>query len=144
MSPIGSSHAAIVNKLANLFYGLFKNRAVIGIQNPIRIDGNNEPEPDIALLKYRSDYYASAHPAPADVLAIIEVAGSSVRFEKEVKSPLYAAHGIPEYWIIDLDSDRIEVFSNPKGGAYAEPEVYRSGDEVTLMGSKLFVNDLII
>lgn len=144
MGPIGSRHAAVVNKLACFLNDQFKDQTVIGIQNPIRFDGKNEPEPDIVLLKYRADYYTSALPAPADVLAIIEVADSSIRFDKEVKRPLYASHGIQEYWIIDLDNNRIEVYLSPKGSTYTETQQSRENDEVTLMGKKLSVKDLII
>jgi len=144
MSPIGSKHAGIVNKLACLLNELFKNIAVIGVQNPVRFDFNNEPEPDISLLKYRSDFYASAHPVPADVLAIIEVASASIKFDKEVKAPLYALHNIPEYWIIDLENNRIEVCSNPKEGTYSKIQLYMPGDEVNLMDRKLTVNDVLI
>ena len=144
MSPIGSRHAGIVNKLASLLNDLFKDRAVIGIQNPVRIDGNNEPEPDIALLKYRPDYYSSAHPIPPEVLAVMEVAGSSIRFDKEVKAPLYASCGIPECWIIDMEQNQLEVFSDPKGSNFSQNRLYGPTDNVTLMGRKLAVKDLLI
>ena len=144
MSPIGSRHAAIVNKLAGLLNELFKGKAVIGVQVPVRINYNNEPEPDIALLQYRPDYYASEHPVPADALAIIEVAGSSISFDREVKTPLYAFHSIPEYWIIDLENNQIEVFTKPKDGTYSETQIYRAGDEVMLMGKNLSVKEMLI
>jgi len=144
MSPIGSNHAGIVNKLGSLLNELFKNIAVIGVQNPVRMDYKNEPEPDISVLKYRSDFYTSAHPEPADVLAIIEVAGSSISFDKEVKAPLYALHSIPEYWIIDLENNRIEVHSKPNEGIYSEAQLFLPGDEVSLLDKKLLVNDVLI
>jgi Uma2 family endonuclease len=144
MSPIGSKHAGIVNKLARLLNELFKDKAVIGVQNLVQIDGRNEPEPDISLLKYRSDFYASAHPIPADVLAIIEVSDASIRFDKEVKAPLYASHSIPEYWIIDLEKNRIEVYTNLKEGTYSKIQLYMPGDDISLMDKKLIVNDVLI
>ncbi|WP_162342756.1 Uma2 family endonuclease [Cyclobacterium salsum] len=144
MSPIGSKHAGIVNKLASLFNGLFKGKVVIGVQNPVQIDVRNEPEPDISLLKYRPDFYASAHPVPADVLAIIEVSDASIRFDREVKLPLYASHGIPEYWMIDLGNNWIEVHTNPKKGTYASIQRYLPGEEISLMEHKLSVNEVLI
>lgn len=144
MSPIGSKHAGIVNKLASLLNELFKDMAVIGVQNPVQIDGRNEPEPDISLLNYRSDFYVSAHPVPADVLAIIEVSDASIKFDKEVKAPLYASHGIPEYWIIDLENNRIEVYTNPIEKMYTKSQRYLPGDEVSLMDKNLSVNDVLI
>ncbi|MBD3628592.1 Uma2 family endonuclease [Cyclobacterium sp.] len=144
MSPIGSKQAGIVNKLASLLNELFKNKAVVGVQNPVQIDDRNEPEPDICLLKYRPDFYASAHPVPADVLAIIEVSDASIRFDKDVKLPLYATHRIPEYWIIDLDNNWIEVHTNPKKGSYASIQRYLPGEEISLMEQRLSVNELLI
>jgi Uma2 family endonuclease len=143
-NPITSRHAAIVSLLAMLLNELFVEKASVRIQNPVRMDYNNEPEPDISLLNFRSDFYASAHPVPADVLAIIEVAGSSIRFDKEVKAPLYALHSIPEYWIIDLENNRIEVHSKPNEGIYSEAQLFLPGDEVSLLDKKLLVNDVLI
>ncbi|WP_154858579.1 Uma2 family endonuclease [Cyclobacterium xiamenense] len=144
MSPIGSKHASIVNKLASLLNELFKNKAVVGVQNPVQIDDRNEPEPDISLLNYRTDYYASAHPAPADVLAIIEVSDASIRFDREVKLPLYASHGILEYWMIDLGNNWIDVHTNPKKGTYASIRRYLPGEEIPLMEQTLSVNEVLI
>ncbi|WP_162417556.1 Uma2 family endonuclease [Cyclobacterium roseum] len=144
MSPIGSRQAAIVDYLAKVMNQLFDGKAIVRVQNPIRFDNNNEPEPDISLLKYRSDYYSTAHPGSADVLALIEVSGSSIRFDKEVKAPLYAAHGIRECWIIDLDNNQIEFLSKPQGDAYTKTRVFGPGDEVGLMGKKFSVKELLI
>ena len=144
MSPIGSRHAAIVDHFAKVLNLLFDGQAIVRIQNPVRIDNTNEPEPDISLLTYRSDYYTSAHPGPADLLAIIEVAESSIRFDREVKAPLYAIHGIPEYWIVDLQTNQIEVFSKPEGNAYTDTRVFKPGDEISLMGKELSVQELLI
>jgi len=143
-TPIGSRHAAVVDHFAKVMNQLFEGKAIVRIQNPIRIDNNNEPEPDISLLTYRPDYYSSAHPGPADLLAIIEVSESSIRFDREVKAPLYATHGIREYWIIDLDTNQIEIFSKPQDDAYTETRIFRPGDEVLLMGKKLSVKELLI
>lgn len=144
MSPIGNKHAAIVDRLARILNNQFQSKAVIRVQNPVRFDLNNEPEPDISILKYKADDYISGYPIPVDVLAIIEVAGSSIKFDKEVKAPLYALHSIPEYWILDLESNRIEVLSNPNDGTYTNIQTYMPGDEVILMGQKLTVNELLI
>lgn len=144
MSPIGSRHAAIVDRLARKFNQLLINQINTRVQNPIRLDSNNEPEPDISLLKYKADDYASSHPRPADVLALFEVAGSSISFDREVKGPLYAAHGIQEFWIIDLDNNQIEFFSKPQGDAYTETRVFGPGDDLWLLGKKFAVKELLI
>jgi Uma2 family endonuclease len=78
------------------------------------------------------------------LLAIIEVAESSIRFDREVKAPLYAKHGIREYWIDDLQTNQIEVFSKPQGNAYTTKRVFRPGDEISLMGKELSVKELLI
>ncbi len=144
LSPIGSKHAAVVDHLAMIMNQLAKGIVIIRVQNPVQIDDSNEPEPDISLLKYRSDFYASTHPVPADVLAIIEVSDASIRFDKEVKAPLYASHSIPKYWIIDLENNRIEVYTNPKNGTYSKIQLYMPGDDISLMDKKLGVNDVLI
>ncbi len=143
-TPIDSKHAAIVNKLAGYLNELFKGFAVIGVQNPIKLDYKNEPEPDFAILKYRSDFYTTAHPVPSDMLAIIEVSNASIRFDKEVKAPLYASHCIPEYCIIDLENNQIEVRSNPKEGIYSKTQLFLPGDDVCLIDKKLSVNHVLI
>ena len=143
-SPIGSQHAAIIDYLAMKLNETFKHNAIVRVQNPLRIDDNNEPEPDITLIKYRADFYAAAHPVPNEVLAVVEVAGSSIRFDKDIKSLLYASCGIPEYWIINMNEDQLEVFSDPKGGNYAQNRLYGPADDVTLMGSKLAVKNLLL
>lgn len=144
MSPIGSRHAAIVDHLAMKLNEAFKHNAIVRAQTPLRIDDNNEPEPDITLVKYRVDFYAAAHPVPDEVLAVVEAAGSSIRFDKEIKNPLYASCGIPEYWIIDMDSNQLEVSSDPKGNHYSQNRLYGPADNVTLLGNKLAVKDLLL
>ncbi len=144
MSPIGSRHAATVDHLAMMLNQLFERKVIVRVQNPVRINSNNEPEPDISLLSYRSDFYAAAHPGPAEVLTVIEVAGFSIRFDREVKTPLYASCGIEEYWIIDIDHNWIEVFTNPKDGIYTKTQIYRPDDKVILLDKKLSVKELIL
>ena len=144
MSPIGSKHAGIVKRLTKLLNDLFRDEVILGVQDPIRLSDENEPEPDISILKYREDYYINGHPTPKDILAIIEVADSSIKYDKEVKIPLYASHGIPVYWIVDIENDMIEVLSNPIEGSYNEKKVYSSGDVLTLLGKRLQFKDIII
>lgn len=120
MAPIGSPHAGMVTRLTNLFAQLLAGRAVLSPQNPVRLGEHSEPQPDLTVLRAREDFYADAHPEPADVLLLIEVADTSVRFDRETKVPLYARHGIPEVWLIDLNARRVEVHRGPMGGAYRE------------------------
>ena len=118
-SPIGALHAAIVDLLARHFGRSAQASVFIRCQNPLRLDGLSEPEPDIAILKPRADFYTTGHPGPADVLLVIEVADSSLAYDLGVKVPLYARHGIPEVWVIDATTRQTRVFREPvgRGGA---------------------------
>ncbi|MCB0609467.1 MAG: Uma2 family endonuclease, partial [Lewinella sp.] len=89
---------------------------------------DSEPEPDIAVLKMRSDLYSDAHPRAEDILLVIEVAGSSLQKDRQVKMPLYAEAGIPEAWVIDLEGKTIEVYSSPAPEGYSRIDIYRRGD----------------
>jgi Uma2 family endonuclease len=119
MSPIGVLHAAIVARLASYFSQRLGGAAVVWCQNPLRMDDINEPEPDIAVLRPRPDFYTTAHPGPADVLLVIEVADTSLAYDLGTKVPLYARHGIPEVWVIDAATRRTRVFRQPTGGREA-------------------------
>ncbi len=103
MAPIGQDHAAMVGSLNQALVLAFAGRAIVWPQNPIRLNRLNEPQPDFAVLRPRADFYRTGErPGPADVLLLIEVADSSLRFDRDVKLPLYARAGIPEVWIVDL------------------------------------------
>ena len=119
MSPIGALHAAIVDLLARHFGRSAQASVFIRCQNPLRLDGLSEPEPDIAILKPRADFYTTGHPGPADALLVIEVADSSLAYDLGVKVPLYARHGIPEVWVIDATTRQTRVFREPVGRAGA-------------------------
>lgn len=101
MSPIGALHAALVARLASTFSQRLGEAAVVWSQNPLRLDDIGEPEPDIAILRPRADFYTTAHPGPTDVLLAIEVADTSLAYDLGTKVPLCARHGIPEVWVID-------------------------------------------
>jgi Uma2 family endonuclease len=118
MSPIGSPHAACVNYLSMLLNRLFGDSFIVAIKNPIRLDDFSEPQPDVALLRRRDDFYRSAHPTPTDVLLVVEVADTTVETDRKVKLPLYARAGIPEAWIVNIPDEQIEIYSDPSGDAY--------------------------
>lgn len=118
MSPIGPYHAAVVTKLVRLLNSLASQRALISPQNPIHLNDFTEPQPDIAILHPRADYYAQAHPTADDVLVVIEVSDTSARYDREEKIPRYARAGIPEAWIIDLVQLHIEQYYLPRSGHY--------------------------
>ena len=120
VAPMGSLHAGTVNALNRLTMSAVGNRGVVSVQNPVRLDDSSEPEPDTSVLGPRAGDYRTATPGPGDVLLVIEVAASSLRYDRAVKVPLYVGHGIPEFWIVDLTGRGIEVHRRPEGDGYAE------------------------
>ena len=115
MSPIGVLHAAIVDVLVRHFGRRAGESVFVRCQNPLRLDNISEPEPDIAILRPRADFYMTAHPGAADVLLVIEVADTSLAYDLGTKVPLYARHGIPEVWVIDAATRQTRVFRRPVG-----------------------------
>ncbi|HKB03657.1 MAG TPA: Uma2 family endonuclease [Gemmataceae bacterium] len=131
--PIGNPHASCVKRLTRLFYGRAGGLATMSVQDPIRL-GDSEPEPEFAVLVQRADDYASGRPGPADILLVVEVADSTVDFDREVKGPLYAENGIAEYWIVNLVDRCLEVHRQPRpDGTYADVRTLRPGDSISLV-----------
>lgn len=130
MAPIGSFHAGTVSILNRLFAKVVADTAIIHTQNPIIIDHHSEPQPDIALLRPRPDYYLNEHPHAEDALLLIEVSDSTVQFDRKTKVPLYARHGIPEVWLVVGPKRRhIEVYRDlePERGHYRTRLQLREG-----------------
>jgi Uma2 family endonuclease len=138
-APIGSWHAATVHVFASWLMVGTNNRANVSIQSPIRLPPRSEPEPDIALLRYRADFYRSQLPGPDDVLLIIEVADSSLGYDQHLKLPRYAA-GIPEVWIADVQTKRLLVHRGPDGDHYRDVLVIEPGGAI----APLAFTDLVI
>jgi len=146
MSPIGSRHQAVVNRLNRLFMNFAAGDYIVSPQGPVKLDEHNEPQPDLALLKFREDFYERGHPGPGDSLLLVEVSESSLEYDRSVKLPLYAGAGIPEVWVVDLASDEIETHSTPQHGTYSLTRRYHRGDEVaseTVSGLKLVVSGVL-
>jgi Uma2 family endonuclease len=120
MSAVGVAHIGTVMALTQLLVVATLGRAMVSVQSPVRLDRYNEPEPDLALLRPRADrYQAGQPPCPADILLLIEVASTSLAYDRRVKLPLYARHDVPEVWIVDLDALAIDVHRHPAGDGYA-------------------------
>jgi len=134
MSPIGSRHAACVKRFNTLLHRKAGQAVIVSIQDPIRLDDYSEPEPDVALLRPRTDFYSQAHPTPNDVILIIEVADTSLEYERTVKLPLYARAGIAEVWLAIVTRDTVEAFSRPLNGAYQEFREAKRGDVLSPAG----------
>jgi len=119
--PTGSRHAGTVDRLAHLFISRLARRVVVRVQNPVTFpDEMSELQPDVTLLRARADFYVGAHPGAQDVLLLIEVADSTLRLDRRVKIPLYARAGIAEVWLLDLTTERVEIFREPSGHHYGE------------------------
>jgi Uma2 family endonuclease len=146
MSPIGNRHAGCVNRLSRFLNRAASDFAIVSVQNPVRLNDFSEPQPDIALLKPRDDFYSNSHPTPADVLLIIEVADTSVDYDRRVKLPLYARAGIPETWLMVLLKDFIEIHSQPVNGKYQKVQRLKRGRTLsspTISGLSFKVADLL-
>ena len=120
MAPIGSPHAGTTHQLAAVFNRAVGDHAVVAVQSPLRLSSRSEPEPDLMLLKPRADFYTSNHPTAADTLLVVEVSDSSLHYDQRIKLPLYARHGVPEVWIVDLQNRQLHVFRTPHDLGYAE------------------------
>lgn len=130
MNPIGSRHAACVGRLTKLLERLAGDRVIVWVQNPVQINEYSEPLPDVTLLKRRDDFYAQANPQPSDALLIIEVADSSVEYDRDIKIPLYAGAGIPEVWLINLPKETIEIYTQLVGDTYREIRIVKRGESL--------------
>lgn len=146
MTPIGSRHAACVDRLMVLLQRCAEGRGSLRVQGPIRLDAHSEPQPDLSVLRSRADFYASAHPAPGDVLLVVEVADASFRYDRDIKVGLYAHAGIPETWLVDLQNERVDVFTHPAPQGYRSSRQIRRGDRLTsqaLPAASLLVDDML-
>jgi Uma2 family endonuclease len=120
MAPIGTRHASAVKRLNALLSTAARGLAIVAVQDPLRLSDSSEPEPDLMLLRPRADFYAQAHPGPADVLLLIEVSDSSVAYDRGIKLDLYARHGVTEVWIVDLDNKTVHFFRGCDGVRYTD------------------------
>ncbi len=130
MAPIGSHHAACVKRLNRLFVRTLSEMVIVGVHDPVGIGEDSEPEPDIALLKPRPDFYAEGHPRPGDVFLIVEVADTSLESDRREKLPLYAGAGIGEVWIVNLRDACVEVYTEPSGSGYRGIRIVRKGSAI--------------
>jgi Uma2 family endonuclease len=131
ITPVGDRHIGCVMALTHLLIAVAGARARVSVQMPVRLDNLSEPEPDLALLRPRADGYRSGGPPRAeDVLLLVEVADSSLREDRDVKAAIYAKHGVPELWVVDLAGTRVLVHTNPCPDGYGNVREARAGDRV--------------
>ena len=120
MPPIGSRHAGKASRLADFLTAAIGGRAIVRTQWPVRLSEHSEVQPDLAVVKFRDDYYESTHPTADDALLLIEVSDTTLQYDRNVKASLYARCGVPELWIVDLQADVIHVHRSPLDGRYLE------------------------
>lgn len=124
MSPIGEAHVWCVNRLTQLF-GTLQGRAILQVQSPIRLGLISDPQPDIVLLRWRADLYPpGAPPSPGDVLLVVEVADTSLVYDRDTKIPLYARAGIQEGWLLDIPGRRLIVGREPGPQGYQDTVIF--------------------
>ena len=124
---VGDRHAAVVNILNRFLSRNLPDNILVSVQNPVRLTNFNEPEPDIVLADL-TKYDGNRHPRPAEVLLLIEVSDSTLKYDRDTKIPLYAAAEIPEVWIINLPNEIVEVHTRPQFGLYGLIEIYKHGE----------------
>jgi Uma2 family endonuclease len=131
MSPIGPLHAGTVRRLTALFSAQLGTEVLVWVQNPLLLRSeDSEPQPDVALLRPRPDFYTRSHPEAQDVFLVIEVADTSVVTDREVKLPIYARAGVPEAWLLDLVTQRLEVHRQPTPDGYQDVRSLQRGESV--------------
>lgn len=141
----GPKHNAGVMRASQLLIHKFGQRAMVGTQNSIALHEYSEPEPDITVLRPRADYYANSLAEPRDVLFMIEVSDSTLRYDRDLKIPLYAAADVAEVWLVDVAARTVTIYREPEGNRYKSETIYRAGDTIPLSafpGESIAADDL--
>lgn len=133
MAPIGFNHAGHVNRLNSFLTLLTHGQAIPSVQNPVQLGDLSEPQPDFLLLRPEPSFYSSRHPDAPDVILLVEVSDSTLRFDRQQKLRLYASHNIPEYWIVNLIDNCLEVYRQPQDGDYLDKSVLTTADSLNLV-----------
>ena len=131
LSPINVAHASTVSRLLAVLTRVLGQRVILSVQNPVQLDNESLPQPDIALLRPRDDFYSTHHPGPEDVFLLVEVSDTTLNYDRRTKSMLYGAAGIIEYWIVNLSEQRIEVYREPQSDGYRTTTRYAPGETLS-------------
>ena len=130
MAPIHPPHAWRVKKLAALFFQRAGGRAIVSVQDPVVASLHSVPQPDLALLRPRTDYYSQSHPGGSDAFLVVEVADTTAAFDLGTKVPLYARAGVPEVWVVDVSERAIRIFRDPAEGGYGATFAAQVGERI--------------
>lgn len=146
IAPIGIRHAGCVTNLNTLFHEQLSRAAVVWVQNPIHLPNNSQPQPDVALLKRRSESYTQKRPTPEDALLLVEVSDTTLNYDRDVKLPMYARSGISEVWIVNLQEEVVEVYTNLTASGYKEARRVGRGESLVLpaeLSATVSVDDIL-
>ena len=130
MSPIGPFHGGVTKRLNRFFTNLGKGRWIVAVQHPVQLDKHSESQADLMLLKPASNDYTTRHPGPEEVLLLVEVADTSLAYDREEKLRAYGCAGIADVWIVNLTEQTVEVYREPHFAGYTSTTVLRAGDQV--------------
>ena len=133
-NSISSQHAGMLNRLTRIFIEKLGN-FIVRNQSPLRLSSLSEPEPDLIIAKFRKNCYFDNHPIPDDTYVVVEVSGVTLEKDRTVKVPLYATANIPEYWIINLVDQQIEIYRQPKKGEYHFKQIISEKDQLIYVDS---------
>ncbi|NEQ41127.1 MAG: Uma2 family endonuclease [Okeania sp. SIO3I5] len=132
MSPMGIRHPACVKRLNKLFFLRLGEAVTVGIQDPVRLNNTSEPQPDVSLLQERPDFYETQKPQPENVFLLIEVSDTTIKYDREIKVPLYAENNIVEVWLVNLTEECLEVYRQPRANGYEIVQTFQRGENVTI------------
>ncbi len=121
-----------MNHLTELFFLSLAKTVTVGIQDPVRLNDNSEPEPDISLLQRRPDFYETQQPQPENIFLVVEVSDTTIKYDREVKIPLYAENNIVEVWLVNLTEKCLEVYRQPTANGYEIFHSFQSGETVKI------------
>jgi len=132
ISSMGIRHLACVDRINELFFLRLVKSVIVRIQNSVRLNDNSEPQPDVSLLQRRPDFYETQHPQPEDIFLLIEVSDTTVKYDREIKIPLYAENNIVEVWLVNLTEKCLEVYRQPTANVYEFVQTFKSGETVEI------------
>lgn len=145
LSPVGPHHAAIVKRLNRRLSQLLPSSLLLSVQDPIRLSDNSEPEPDLAVVTARDDFYQGGHPTPDDILFVIEVADTTIYYDRDEKLPRYAQALLREVWIVDVHNEQVEQYTDCYNGQYRSKTTWLRGQYISvnaIAGALVAVNDI--
>jgi Uma2 family endonuclease len=144
MAPMGTQHGNVVQRLHIALQSALAGDAVINIQRVFRLSNITEAQPDLIVLRPDRDYHSAKFPTGSDTLLVVEVSDTSFSYDHDVKVPLYAAHDVPEVWIVDLESRCLRMFRAPVDGKYTEVQVIDEPTFTNLSGRNIDLTGLLI